>query len=192
MVSIRTAVLTVAMVCVLGMVPAGWAAETIVGPSLPGNESGHINHGIVFTSLDFVRLLGFDFNNQGKADQIQLVNQSQVIHTLATPAGQTVYTAVVDWLLAPGTYQLLGTTTSNSKFGSFNFPATNSHISVTSGIFSNNGGQANWADFRNIITEQAQGPPSEAIPEPTTSALIAAAMLALFFMQRKVRSLQAK
>jgi hypothetical protein len=174
----------VAFLLVLVIAPALRASETIPGPDLPGNESGHSNHGIVFDSLDYVRLLGFDFNNQGKADQVLLTSQGDVLYSLDTPAGVPVYTAIVDWLLAPGTdYWLVATTSANGRFGFANFPISNSHISVTSGVFSGSTGQVNWANFRNLVTAQAEGPGS-AIPEPATALSCGAGMLALLAFRR--------
>lgn len=187
MTSARWIVMLVAVACVLFLSAPAWCAETIEGPvAFTGNESGHSNHGIVFDSLDYVRILGFDFHNQGKADTVQLIYEGEILYSLNTPVANPVYTAVVDWLLAPGAnYYLVGTTTANGRFAFYSFPATNSHISVTSAIFSGNTGQVNWADFRNIVTEQASEPSGNGIPEPTTIALVGLGMLALYTMRGK-------
>ncbi|MDZ7639234.1 MAG: hypothetical protein U5J83_13450 [Bryobacterales bacterium] len=79
------------------------AAEIIEGPAMfIGSETGHSNHGIVFNSLDFIRILGFEFYNQGKADEILLMQGGSVLYTLSVPTGTPIFTATVDWLLSPG------------------------------------------------------------------------------------------
>lgn len=184
----RVLIIVFSVLLALALPLAAQAALVIDGPAaFTGNESGHSSHGIVFSALDWVSLIGFEFYNQGQADQIRLIHNGMPLYTLDTPAGVPIYSASVDWLLEPGSYILVATTSSNGRFAFYDFPATNAHISVTSAFYGGVAGQVNWMNFKNLTTELGEEPGSSSIPEPSTVLLFGSGMFLLFAGDRMRR-----
>lgn len=165
------------LLCALTLFAAN--AAVITGPTLTQNEVGHTGHGIIFEALQNVDLVGFHFSNQGKADVIQLYDTTAalMVGTYNIAAGNPALDITVDWSLTSGhIYNLIGTTTSNGMWSSFEgFPLANTDIRITSGYFSGPYSTA-WGDFNNIAT--GEGAPGQ-VPEPSTFALLAGALALL-------------
>jgi hypothetical protein len=143
-------------------------------------------------------LTSFTFENQGLADAVELVDSDgNVLDQVATPAGNTSYTATVSWSLAAGVqYYLLQSTDSNAVYAIWGDAApSDSEIALTdTGDFSEspasasftfggggaNSGTANWADFNNITTSSAG-----AVPEPAPLALVLPFGVALLLRARR-------
>jgi hypothetical protein len=163
---------------------SGIQAATIVGPVLTSTELGHTGHGIIFNALQDATLTGFQFSNQGKADNVTLWDNTAgtMIGSIAVGAGNPVITLSVDWSLSPGhTYHLLGNTMSNGMFAYASFPVANEDIQVTSGFFSGLHDTA-WGDFNNIETN---GSPRGAVPEPGTWMMLGAGLALLGLKARR-------
>jgi hypothetical protein len=157
------------------------SAAVITGPTLPLDVGAHFDHGIQFTALTNSTLTGFVYNYQGAADLVELTTplHTMVLDTLPIPAtgiDPSTFTASVSWALTAGnTYWLLGTTMANGRYTSFaGFPVTDSDISVTAGIFSDQM-PPDWGDFTNITTGARA--PGSGVPEPDTATLLMAASL---------------
>jgi hypothetical protein len=157
---------------------AAQGTQILEGPLMDSSVSGHSNYGIAFDSLDYVRLLGFDVHTQGSTDQVQLLQDGILLYSLDVPAAP-IFSVAVDWALTPGTnYWLIGTNGNNGRYAYAFFPEGNSHISVTSGIFSSSPYGNAWGGFRNIVTttgDVSQNP----IPEPSTVLLTSLVLVAL-------------
>jgi len=157
---------------------AGMQAATIVGPVLTNTEFGHTGHGIIFNALQDATLTGFQYSNQGQADNVTLWDETagSMVGSIALGAGNPVITLNVDWALSLGhTYFLLGNTMSNGMYGNAPSLVANEDIEVTSGYFS--GPYVGlWGDFNNIETN---GESRGAVPEPGTWMMLGAGLALL-------------
>jgi hypothetical protein len=159
----------------------GAQAAVIPGPTLNANGVGWTTTGIGFSAMDNSHLTSFVFQNQGNADTIVLTDAAgNVLDSLSTPAGDTSYTATVNWALTSGdNYFLLQTVASNELYAGYGAPLpSNSDIAITlSGTFDYSiagavantqgwGSNALWAAFNNITTS------TTAVPEPSTWAMM--------------------
>jgi PEP-CTERM motif len=151
----------------------------IAGPTLNIDGAAWTTTGIGFSALDNSHLTSFVYQNQGAADTIVLTDAAgNVLDSLSTPAGDTSYTASVNWALTAGdSYFLLQTVVSNELYASYGAPLpSNSDIAITlSGTFDysiagavansqNWGSNEYWAAFNKITTSS--------IPEPSTWAMM--------------------
>ena len=195
--SILSAALVAAIAVVLG---AGVAhAGVIAGPTLTSEDSDYYYSGIGFTATVNSTLTSFTFENQGLADVVDLVDPNgNVLDQVATAAGNTSYTATVNWSLTAGAqYYLLQSTYNNGLFASWGTSAPSdaqialtdtgdfSYTSPASANFSyggaGGGGTDYWADFTNITTSPAGG----SIPEPASFTLVLPFAVAVLLRARR-------
>ena len=137
---------------------------TINGPVLTGNNDGFDSSGLLITANEDVILLGFTFNNQGKADTIKLLDSNgNILQTYDYLGGNNQFVASTVWkLMAGGAYPLIAEVSSNGKntsdFAGLPYPYENPHISVGSSYAF--GGPINdqtWLNFTDLITVLAKG-----------------------------------
>jgi hypothetical protein len=161
----------------------GLQGATIIGPVLTSTESGHSSHGIIFDALQDATLTGFQFSNQGQADNVTLWDNTSSLQvgSVAVGAGNPVISFNVNWGLTLGhTYFLLGHTTNNGMFTYASFPVSNIDIEVTSGYFSSPYPTA-WGDFNNIETNGG----GAVVPEPGTLATLGLGLALLALRSRR-------
>jgi len=159
----------------------------ISGPILSSPDNGYQYSGLGFTATVSSALTSFTFQNQGLADTLVLVDPlGNILDSVATPSGNSSYTATLSWSLAAGSqYYLLQTTYNNALFWGWSAAApSDAEIALTdtgdfsltspaSANFSWGGGSREsgttwWADFNNITTSPAGG----STPEPAPFTLV--------------------
>jgi hypothetical protein len=169
----------------------------IAGPTLTENEAGWQYAGIGFTANTAATLTGFTFQNQGKADNVILMDAGgNVLQQAAIPEGLPSATISVSWLLSAGSqYYLLKTTETNALWADWSLPApSNADITLTdTGIFSHSPqpadfdfditGTGHWAAFNNITTAP-DFPESSTVPEPSTVLMLGMGLLGLARLRR--------
>jgi hypothetical protein len=175
-------------------------AGVIAGPAtLTIADGGYQYSGLGFTATVNSTLTAFTFWNQGLADTVDLVTPSgTVLDSVATPSGNSPYTATVSWSLTAGaSYYLLQSTVSNGLYAGWNQAAPSdaeialtdtgdfSSISPASANFSFGGGGGSgteyWADFTNITTSPAGG----STPEPASFTLVLPFAVAILLRARR-------
>lgn len=178
--NLRTGKLAVRILSLSIITTGMMLADTISGPALSITDAGYDISGIGFTANVNSTLTSFTFNNQGKADTIDLINSSgTVLDSVTTAAGTPTDVISVNWSLTAGTqYYLLQTTSNNSKYGIWGVAApSDSQITLTdTGDFSTTSinpanfysdGTLFWAAFTNISTTT-----TSAAPEPSSFLLM--------------------
>jgi PEP-CTERM motif len=184
----RLHIASLALLATTAMFTAAAHADVIAGPVLNADGVSWTDTGIAFTATVNTALTSFVFQNQGGADTVDLYNAAGVVlDSLSTPAGQTSYTASVNWALTAGQQYYLGqTVASNELFASYGLPLpSDGQIAIDfSGYFGYGlppadeaGWTANeyWAGFNNITT----GASVSTTPEPSSLALLGTGALAL-------------
>ena len=132
--NLRTGKLAVRILSLSIITTGMMLADTISGPALSITDAGYDISGIGFTANVNSTLTSFTFNNQGKADTIDLINSSgTVLDSVTTAAGTPTDVISVNWSLTAGTqYYLLQTTSNNSKYGIWGVAApSDSQITLT-------------------------------------------------------------
>lgn len=165
----------------LALTAAAAQAAVIVGPKLNLDGLFWIDTGLEFTARDNSFLTSFVYQNQGKADTIDLTTTSgAILDSLKTPKSEKSYKASVDWKLTAGdSYWLIQTKASNELLAVYGKTLSSDHdikIAFVGSVgntihqvvtdaehYSANG---YWVAFNNITTAAA------AVPEPSTWALM--------------------
>jgi hypothetical protein len=142
-------------------------SEVISGPLLTQAERGWNAFGLVFRAEADVTLVSVRFPNQGLADVIQLLRNSDLalLASIPVPAGNKDAIVTLDYpLVANEVYRLVATTRNNKYYGVFTLPAGNEDITVLSSI-GNLGGPFNiyWFSFNDITTQQSAVDPEVSI-----------------------------
>jgi hypothetical protein len=184
----RLHIASLALLATTAMFTAAARADVIAGPVLNADGVGWTDTGLGFTASVNTALTSFVYQNQGAADTIDLYNAAGVVlESLSTPAGQTSYTASVDWALTAGQQYYLGqTVASNELFANYGVAGpSDGQITINvPGYFDYFGPPAAlaqfpptefWAAFNNITT----GAAVSSTPEPSSLALLGTGALAL-------------
>lgn len=192
----------VAATAIAVVLSAGAArAGVISGPILSSPDDGYQYSGLGFTATVSSTLTSFSFRNQGLADTVVLADPlGNILDSVATPSGNSSYTATVSWSLAAGAqYYLLQTTYNNALFWGWSAAApSDAEIALTdtgdfsltspaSANFSWGGGSSEngttwWADFTNITTSPAGG---STTPEPASFTLVLPFAVAVLLRARR-------
>ena len=110
------------------------ATFTIAGPALPNNISGWANSGLHLTAVTTTTLTSFTFNNQQKADTIQLQDSAgNVLHSITVPAGSPAALQLsVSWQLTAGqSYRLISVDGGNGRWVDYtSWPVTGGGLRV--------------------------------------------------------------
>jgi len=174
----RLTVLLASVLLVL-LPTAAVADDVIAGPALGNSIGGWDESGMYFTALNDIVLQSFTFENQGAADTVRLMDHSTgaILQSQATPAGQPMHTAVVNWSLTAGvTYRLTWASSSNGKWtGYTSYPTTGVDLSVL-GVVNSTGAtyQSWWFSFTDLTTVGANSDPTiSAIAAQTTDEDVA-------------------
>jgi uncharacterized protein (TIGR03382 family) len=190
-------VMSAALATAIGLVlmSAGVAhAGVIAGPAtLSQSSSGWQYSGVGFTANVNATLTSFTFENQGKADTVDLVNAAGTIFdSVAIPAGDVSDTVSVSWSLTAGSqYYLLNSVLANAMWDHFNLPLpTDTEITMTdTGIFSTTldtsgyatHGNEYWTAFLDITTSSS----SSSVPEPASITLVLPVAVAVLLRARR-------
>jgi hypothetical protein len=172
-------------------------AGVVAGPTLSFADSGWQDSGLGFTATVNSTLTSFTFQNQGYADQVDLVDAAgNILNFVTIPALHDSYIVSVNWSLTGGhQYYLLQTTFNNGYWVSWGQAApSDAEIALTdTGDFSSNGlasahfnwgggsansGTAMWADFNNITTNGTA-------PEPASLTLVLPFAVAVLLRARR-------
>jgi len=130
----------------------------IEGPALDQAEMGWNDFGLVIRAEADVMLVSVRFPNQGLADVIQLLrdSDSSLLASIPVPAGNRDAVVNIDYpLVAHETYRLVATTINNKYYGSlgaFNFPFANPEITIL-GSYLGYIYDGLWFSFNNITTQ---------------------------------------
>jgi len=130
--------------------------DTVNGMSLPGTVTGWEESGISITADVDTILRRFTFNNLGLADTVQLLRESDsaIVGSVATPAGETTYEAVVNWQMYAGvTYHLISAGGANGRYADFSsWPVSNSMVTLN-GTWGAGALQPSWwFKFTGLLT----------------------------------------
>jgi hypothetical protein len=133
--------------------------SVISGPELTLAEKGWKDFGLVFRAEADVTLVSVGFPNQGLADVINLIRDSDsaVLASIPVTAGNTDAIVTINYpLAAQEVYRLVATTMSNKYYAASALPAGYEDITVL-GSVGNLGGPFNtyWFSFNDITTEQS-------------------------------------
>ena len=129
--------------------------DTVYGVPMPNAIVGWSESGISITADVTTTLRRFTFNNMGAADTVQLLraSDSAIVGSVATPAGETVYEAVVNWQMWAGvTYHLISVAESNGRYANFSaWPLSNSMVTIN-GSWGHGAPQSvYWFNFTNLL-----------------------------------------
>lgn len=129
--------------------------DSVRGVTFTNNVSGWPNSGLSITADVDTVLRRFTFNNQGLADTVSLVRESDsvVIGSLSTPAGETTYEAIVTWPMSAGvTYHLISQEGSNGRHDPYSsWPLTNSMVTVNGAWYGSALSTGYWFTFTELL-----------------------------------------
>jgi len=129
--------------------------DTVYGGSLTETVTNWPESGISITADVTTILRRFTFNNQGAADTVQLLRESDsaIIGSVETPAGETAYEAVVNWRMYAGvTYHLISVAGSNGRYNNYSsWPVSNPMVTVNGAWFGASLNTGYWFTFTNLL-----------------------------------------
>ncbi len=134
-------------------------AAVMEGPVLNQAERGWRDFGLIIRAETDVTLVSVRFPNQGLADEVKLLRNSDSALLASVPVAAGNRNAIVNInypLAAQEVYRLVATTMNNKYFGSLGvikFPAADSDITVLGSYLGSSPYYGYWFSFNDIATE---------------------------------------
>jgi hypothetical protein len=138
----------------------------IQGPVLTEAEEGWTDFGLLIRAETDVVLVSVRFPNQGLADNIELIRDSDgtLLASIPTPAGSPDVTVDINYPLnASEIYRLVATTPNNRFFAYSGTPAGNEDITVLSSYGMGFLMQGLWFSFNDITTQPRSAQITQAV-----------------------------